>query len=125
MRSLLIGESADDEDLAAIRGVFAAVPAVERVVDLRTMHMGPDDILVAARVELDAALDADEAGACIEQITAAIRAQVPEARRVYIEPEPGIDAGGTAVVDPDEDAGNEAEPKPEPEPEREPQRSPD
>ncbi|HLM29597.1 MAG TPA: cation diffusion facilitator family transporter [Acidimicrobiales bacterium] len=129
MRSLLIGESADDEDLGAIRGVFASVPAVERVVDLRTMHMGPDDILVAARVELDAGLDADEAGACIAQITAAIRAQVPEAQRVYIEPEPGIDAGGASVVDPDEDAGNEAEPEPPPErdprAEPEPQRSPD
>lgn len=110
MRSLLIGESADDEDLAAIRGVLAAFPEVERVVDLRTMHMGPDDILVAARLELDAALDADEAGACIERITTAIRAQVPEAGRVYIEPEPGVDAGGPAVQDPEEAAGNEARP---------------
>ena len=113
MRSLLIGESADSEDLAAIRRVLAAEPAVERVVDLRTMHMGPDVILVAARVELDAALDADEAGACIERITADIRAQVPEAQRVYIEPEPGIDAGGRAVLDPEEEAGNEAEPGPD------------
>jgi cation diffusion facilitator family transporter len=111
MRSLLIGESADSDDLTAIRQVLAAEPAVERVVDLRTMHMGPDDILVAARVELDASLDADEVGACIEQITAAIRARVPEAQRVYIEPEPGIDAGGSAVVDPETDAGNEAEPE--------------
>jgi hypothetical protein len=77
------------------------------------MHMGPDDILVAARVELDAALDADEAGACIERITADIRARVPEAQRVYIEPEPGIDAGGRAVLDPEEEAGNEAEPGPD------------
>jgi cation diffusion facilitator family transporter len=110
MRSLLIGESADSDDLTAIRGVLASEPRVERVVDLRTMHMGPDDILVAARVELDAALDADEAGACIEQITAAIRERVPEAQRVYIEPEPGIDAGGTPTLDPDEAAGNEAAP---------------
>jgi cation diffusion facilitator family transporter len=110
MRSLLIGESADDEDLTAMRAVLASYPEVERVVDLRTMHMGPDDILVAARVELDASLDADEAGACIERITAAIRARVPEARRVYIEPEPGLDAGGAAALGPDEQAGNEAEP---------------
>lgn len=88
-RSLLIGESANAEDLAAIRRVLDASPAVERIVDLRTMHLGPDDILVAARVELDAALDADEAGACIEHITTAIRSAVPEAQRIYIEPEPG------------------------------------
>jgi hypothetical protein len=41
---------------------------------------------------------------------------VPEAQRVYIEPEPGVDAGGSAVQHPDEAAGNEAEPEPEPEP---------
>jgi len=124
MRSLLIGESADTDDLVAIRGVLAAEPAVERVVDLRTMHMGPDDILVAARVELDAALDADEAGACIERITGAIRDQVPEARRVYIEPEPGVDAGGAAVQDPDDAAGNEAEAEAEPDAEPAPAAEP-
>jgi cation diffusion facilitator family transporter len=113
MRSLLIGESADSDDLQAIRGVLAAFPEVERVVDLRTMHMGPDDILVAARVEIDASLDADEAGARIEQITRAIRAKVPEAQRIDIEPEPGVDAGGPVTLDPDEEAGNEAVPSPE------------
>jgi hypothetical protein len=39
---------------------------------------------------------------------------VPEAQRVYIEPEPGVDAGGAAVQPPDEAAGNEAEPEPDP-----------
>jgi divalent metal cation (Fe/Co/Zn/Cd) transporter len=113
MRSLLIGESADSDDLRAIRSVLASFPEVERVVDLRTMHMGPDDILVAARVEIDASLDADEAGARIEEITRAIREKVPEAQRVYIEPEPGVDAGGAAALDPDEEAGNEAVPSPD------------
>jgi cation diffusion facilitator family transporter len=113
MRSLLIGESADSDDLRAIRGVLASFPEVERVVDLRTMHMGPDDILIAARVELDASLDADEAGARIEEITRAIREKVPEAQRVYIEPEAGVDAGGAAALDPDEEAGNEAVPSPD------------
>ena len=87
MRSLLIGESADPSDIQAIRGVMTGLPVVERIVDLRTMHLGPSDILVAARVELARDLGVDDAAECIDQIAAAIRDAVPAAKRVYIEPD--------------------------------------
>lgn len=94
MRSLLIGESADSDDVAAIHTVLDRLPTVERVVDVRTMHLGPDDILVAARVELDGRLGVDDAAHCIESIATAIEAAVPAARRVYIEPEHMAGTGG-------------------------------
>jgi len=88
MRSLLIGESAGSTHLAAIRDAIESNGPVERIVDLRTIHLGPDDILVAARVELDSRLDVDDAAAAIDTMTQAIQLAVPAAQRVYIEPEP-------------------------------------
>lgn len=87
MRSLLIGEAADPFDVAQIRRVLNEHASVERVVDLRTMHLGPADILVAARIELDGRLDVDAAAACIEELTSTIRSALPAAKRVYLEPE--------------------------------------
>lgn len=89
MRSLLIGEAAHPRDVQAIRSVLDSAEPVERVVELRTMHLGPDEVLVAGRLEIDERLDVDEAAKCIEELTAAIRDAVPSAKRVYLEPEPG------------------------------------
>ena len=60
---------------------------VEHVVDLRTMHLGPDEVLVAARVALQDDLSVDEAADCIDSITTSLQRAVPEASRVFIEPE--------------------------------------
>ncbi|HBL08712.1 MAG TPA: cation transporter, partial [Acidimicrobiaceae bacterium] len=57
MQSLLIGESADDADLEAIRMAIESVPAVDRLIHLRTQHLGPDQILVGAKVAFDPGLD--------------------------------------------------------------------
>ena len=53
MKSLLIGESASEEDEAAIAAAIVAADSVTVLIDLRTEHIGPESILVAAKVQFD------------------------------------------------------------------------
>ncbi|HSH23160.1 MAG TPA: cation diffusion facilitator family transporter [Acidimicrobiales bacterium] len=87
MKSLLIGESAGPDDQAAIRSAIESAPDVRRLIHLRTQHLGPDELLVGAKVELDAALTFPEVAATIDRTEQQLRAAVPEARVVYLEPD--------------------------------------
>lgn len=87
LRSLLIGESASLKDLEAIEGAFKAEPSVREVFHLRTQHIGPDDLLVAAKVRFDPELDAPEVGEAINRIEEAIRSRVSAAKAIYVEPD--------------------------------------
>ena len=87
MQSLLIGESADDADLEAIRMAIESVPAVDRLIHLRTQHLGPDQILVGAKVAFDPGLDTAGVAAAIDSIEAEVRRVVPAARPIYVEPD--------------------------------------
>jgi cation diffusion facilitator family transporter len=87
MKSLLIGESASKEDDAAIRGTIETAPSVRRLIHLRTLHLGPDELLVALKLELDADLDFRGVASAINDVETAIRQQVPIARLIYIEPD--------------------------------------
>jgi cation diffusion facilitator family transporter len=86
MKSLLIGEAASPEDLDAIRAAIANGREVDRLIHLRTEHLGPEDLLVAAKVDLSPAADRDTARA-IDRVEARIRARVPHARVIYLEPD--------------------------------------
>jgi len=86
MKSLLIGEAASDADQAAIEDALASSPNVERLIHLRTQHLGPDDILVAAKVDMADVLSFEEVSAAIDAAEERIRAAVPTARLVFIEP---------------------------------------
>ena len=52
MKSLLIGESATADQQRAILGAIEETPGVRRLIHMRTLHLGPDELLVAAKVEL-------------------------------------------------------------------------
>ncbi len=86
MKSLLIGEAASPEDLAAIRAAIVNGPEVDRLIHLRTEHLGPEDLLVAAKVDLSPSADRATARA-IDRVEARIRARVPHARVIYLEPD--------------------------------------
>ena len=86
MRSLLIGEAAGHAHRDAIVTAIRAEPTLERLVELRTMHLGPDDLMVTARVELDARLTFDDAAGAITAIERRIRDAVPIATEIFIEP---------------------------------------
>ncbi|MDP8977502.1 MAG: cation diffusion facilitator family transporter [Actinomycetota bacterium] len=100
MKSLLIGESARQEDLDVIREVASSHSRFEELLDLRTMHLGPNDLLVAMKVELDDALHSDEVAYAIDEIKARIQDRIPAARAVYIEAEER--AQGEPVADTEE-----------------------
>ena len=60
---------------------------VQRLIHLRTEHLGPDEILVAAKVEFNTALTFTELAATIDRVEAQIRDAVPMARLIYLEPD--------------------------------------
>jgi cation diffusion facilitator family transporter len=87
MKSLLIGESATAATVREIRAALRSAPAVRRLIHLRTLHLGPEELLVGAKVELDAGLDVREVAAAIDETEQRLREAVPIARVVYLEPD--------------------------------------
>jgi len=98
-RSMLLGESAAPEALDAIEAAVVDVPGVESVIHLRTMHLGPEEILVGLKVAVLPTATAAELAVTINALEARIRAVVPIACVIYIEPDiyvprlPGGDSG--------------------------------
>lgn len=86
MTSLLVGESATTEELAAIEAGLATTPGVQLVVHLRAVHLGPEELLIGAKVLFTPGLSAETAGVVVDEAEAAIREAVPSARWIYIEP---------------------------------------
>ena len=87
MKSLLLGETASPEVQVAIRSAIDDEPAVERLIHLRTQHLGPDELLVGAKVSFDPALSVPELAGAVNRVEANVRRRVPEARVMYIEPD--------------------------------------
>ncbi|MES3518271.1 MAG: cation transporter, partial [Natronomonas sp.] len=86
-RALLVGEGITRRERTPLLEAIAGTDGVESVVDLRTMHLGPESVLVA--VEIDFRDDLDTAGieATIDDVEATIRAKLPSADRIYVEAE--------------------------------------
>ncbi|GAA1382212.1 cation diffusion facilitator family transporter [Catellatospora chokoriensis] len=86
-KSLLLGESATDEHVKAIAAAIANGPEVERVIHMRTMHLGPEELLVAAKIAVRHDETADEVAKGIDAAEARIREAVPIAKVIYLEPD--------------------------------------
>jgi cation diffusion facilitator family transporter len=87
MHSLLIGEGATAPDLQAISDALAGTDHVERVIHLRTQYLGPDEMLVGAKIALTPGTDLATVAAAIDAAEAAVRAAVPTAEVIYLEPD--------------------------------------
>jgi divalent metal cation (Fe/Co/Zn/Cd) transporter len=87
MKGLLIGEAATDEDQRAIEAALVAPASVIGIIHLKTMHLGPDDLLVAAKVDFDHGLDTAGLARAIDDVERSLRAAVPIATTIYIEPD--------------------------------------
>lgn len=87
MKSLLMGEAAEPRVQQRIIGAIEGSPHVNRLIHLRTEHLGPDEILVAAKIEFDAGLSIRELADVVNDVEAAVRDQVPAARVMYLEPD--------------------------------------
>ena len=86
-KSLLIGESASGEVERAIVAALEAGDEVERVIHLRTLHMGPESLLVAAKIAVRGSARADTVAAGIDAAERRIRRAVPIAEVIYLEPD--------------------------------------
>ena len=87
MKSLLIGESALPEDQQAIAGALRAGDGVCSVIHLRTLHIGPEELLVAAKLEFAPELDLAGLAMEIDHAEARVRAAIPAAKLIYLEPD--------------------------------------
>lgn len=84
--SLLIGESVTEADEQRIRELVGAHRDVVELVHLRTMHMGPEEVIAAIKVRFLGNLDTRTLELRINEIEAALRRELPKLRRIYIEP---------------------------------------
>jgi cation diffusion facilitator family transporter len=87
MKSLLIGESASAETERAIVTALEAGPEVQCVIHLRTLHMGPESLLVAAKIAISGADSAALIAAGIDAAERRVRQAVPIAEMIYLEPD--------------------------------------
>jgi cation diffusion facilitator family transporter len=87
MKSFLIGEAAAPEQVEKIRTAIEGTQGVQRVVHLRTEHLGPDELLVAAKIAIDGRAASADTAALIDRAEAAVRSNVPQARIIYLEPD--------------------------------------
>ena len=87
MHSLLIGEGATGEELGAIQAALENTEHVDRVIHLRTQYLGPEEMLVGAKIALASTNDLATVAAAIDAAEAAVRAAVPTAQIIYLEPD--------------------------------------
>jgi cation diffusion facilitator family transporter len=118
-KSLLLGEGADPETVGRIESAVTGAPGIERIIHMKTLHLGPEELLVAAKVAVAPCETAAEVARHINDTEVRIRDAVPIARVIYLEPDvydaraagrpaeggqaghvPGDVAGATAIGDP-------------------------
>ena len=87
MKSLLIGESAEPHRRREIVEAIESTTGVQELIHLRTQHLGPEELLVAAKVAFEPGLELRDLAQAVDDLEARVRARVPEARPIYIEPD--------------------------------------
>ncbi|NED68412.1 cation transporter, partial [Streptomyces sp. SID10244] len=90
MKSLLIGEGATEDEEQALLTALAAA-GVDRVIHMKTQYLGPEELLVAAKIAIPAGADAITVAHTIDAAEVRVRSAVPQARVIYLEPD--IDRG--------------------------------
>ena len=85
-KSLLLGEAAAPESVELIAANLLG-PGIERVIHLRTMHLGPEELLVGAKLAMPPQARLADIGRAIDAAEQRVRAAVPAARVIYLEPD--------------------------------------
>ncbi|MEU7557185.1 cation diffusion facilitator family transporter [Streptomyces eurythermus] len=86
-KSLLLGEAAGVEDVKKIEAAIVDGDMVTRVIHMRTLHLGPEELLIAAKIAVQHDDTAAEIAAAIDAAEARVRAALPIARVIYLEPD--------------------------------------
>ena len=92
-KSLLVGEGANRTDVEKIRAAFNSSPRVEALIHMKTQYLGPDELLVAAKVAFPRTTKIADVARTINEVEAEIREAVPVARVIYIEPDIYLPSG--------------------------------
>jgi divalent metal cation (Fe/Co/Zn/Cd) transporter len=87
MAGLLIGEGALPEEYDAVHAALTSAPLVDRVIHLRTLHVGPDALLVGAKIAITKTDSAAEIAHGIDEAERLLRIAVPSAQYVFLEPD--------------------------------------
>lgn len=98
-KSLLVGEGASAEDAVKIREAINGNADVEALIHIKTLYLGPDELLVAAKVAFASKAKLVDVARSIDTVEAAIRAAVPIARVIYIEPDIYLPKGAHPTTD--------------------------
>ncbi|WP_309619859.1 cation diffusion facilitator family transporter [Salinibacterium sp.] len=86
-KSLLVGEGANADDAVRIRNAINEHDSVEALIHMKTLYLGPDELLVAAKIAFSAKMRLSDVATEINAVEASIRAAVPVARVIYLEPD--------------------------------------
>ncbi|WIM97377.1 cation diffusion facilitator family transporter [Actinoplanes oblitus] len=86
-KSLLIGEGANPETVTRIEKAVLSGNGIERIIHMKTLHLGPEELLVAMKIAVPRTERADEVARHIDETEVRIREAVPIARVIYIEPD--------------------------------------
>lgn len=84
-KGLLVGESVTDRDLVGLRGVLTAHAEVLEIGNLRTMHLGPEEVLLAVDVDFASSLSSDQVEQAVAELEAEIQTIMPHVSQIYIE----------------------------------------
>jgi cation diffusion facilitator family transporter len=87
MKSLLIGEGATAPDVEAVKAALLDEPLFRRVIHIRTLYLGPDEMMVAAKLAVDPAASLAQVALRIDAAEARVRALLPVAKVIYLEPD--------------------------------------
>lgn len=87
MKSMLIGESLDEEDFDRLVAALESVPQVQRVIYCQTEYLGPAEVLVAAKIGVPPELSSAELARAIDEAEAAVRRTDQKRYRIFIEPD--------------------------------------
>lgn len=86
-KSLLLGESATPEAVSRIRAAVEGTAGVDRVIHMKTLHLGPEEILVAVKIGVEATDSAADVSATIDRAEIAVRESEPMVTALYVEPD--------------------------------------
>ncbi|MEO6826005.1 MAG: cation diffusion facilitator family transporter [Microbacteriaceae bacterium] len=99
-KSLLVGEGASNEDRLAIEAAIRSGGETERIIHVKTLYLGPDELMVAAKLAVSGQNRLVDVATAINSIEARVREAVPAARVIYIEPDVWVDPN---AIDPPTD----------------------
>ncbi|MFD6443410.1 hypothetical protein ACFWDG_27495 [Peribacillus sp. NPDC060186] len=109
-KSLLLGEAAGVEAVQQIEAAVVAGDTVTGIIHMRTLHLGPEELLVAAKIAVRHDGTASEIASAIDAAESRIREAVPIARVIYLEPDIYSEAEAAKGPDPEATPGGPTAP---------------